>query len=157
MKKIFIILSLTIILTLSSFGSFAANTPKSDDGIPEYVKQLVNQRVEENKYDIPESVGYETDLNGNVTKVTPLSQRTFSKEGISTMAVPTDGYIYIFNDYIATSASKNWYYKSVGTYRFSNQTNTAVSNVKYEQSSSTTIKWSVSGSISGTTVGGKIK
>ena len=156
MKKIFSVLALTTILTLSSFGSFAANASKTDNGIPDYVLQLVNQKVEDNKYVIPEAVGYESDVNGNLTKVTPLSQREFSEDSISTMSVPNDGYIYIFNDYIATSASTNWYYRSVGTFRFSNQTSTPVSNVKYEQYSSTTVKWSVSGSISGTaTIGTK--
>lgn len=150
MKKFSTVLMVILLISLSTTSVFA-NTESANmtTGIPKSVLEKADSKVTSNKDEIPEIKAWETDLSGNTIEVTPKSMQLNSKDPVSVFAPPKDGYVYLFNSYISSSAKKNWYYENLGTFRFSNQTSTPIKNVKYEQTISKTSKWSVSSNISG--------
>lgn len=132
-------LGFVLLTSLGVEGALAAKN-ENPQGIPQRILDLAESKVEETK--LPEVKAWETDTNGNVKEVVPLSER------MSTYTPPNDGYKYSFDTYVHSSGKKNWHYRNAGTFRVNNALSNAAT-MKYIQQSTATTKWSVSGSISG--------
>lgn len=110
--------------------------------VPDDILDSVENEIQKNHIELPEVKAWEVDLSGNITEVTPLSER------MTTMAPPKDGYVYYFDKYVVNKPKRNWKFKNAGIYRFSNKTN-STATVQYLQESTTTTNWNVTGSIEG--------
>ncbi|MNZ93369.1 hypothetical protein D3C78_1124310 [compost metagenome] len=121
-------------------------TAFADDNssIPAEVLQKANSLVVTDS--IPELEAWEVDLNGNKEEVTPLSQRIDQK--ISPSAVPNDGFIYAFDDYLPDFSKKNWTYQNMGTVRIENKLSTPA-EANYTQTNTDVSSWNVGVNISG--------
>lgn len=143
------VLSISLLGPLLSFPETSFAASNEEDNIPTEVLKEVKETVKENQFDVPEAEAWEVGLDGEVTEVTPLSERAEnSRSGISIMSVPSDGYTYDFQYYSIGSPKKNWTFKSAGTVRVKN-TSKASAKFTYTQQSSTTTQWDVSVAISG--------
>ncbi|MCM3270343.1 hypothetical protein ACJ7K1_04430 [Paenibacillus elgii] len=125
------------VLTLTTSSVYA----NAQEKIPSEVQELADSKVSQ-KQPIPEIRAWETDLNGNITEVVPLSKR------ISTMGPPSDGYTYSFESYNPNYVTKDWRYQNLGTFRYQNSTSGDAS-IQYEQTYTTSGKWNVGVNISG--------
>ena len=69
------------------------------------------------------------------------------------MRVPSDGYVYSFDHYDPDYVKRNYYYKTVSVFRVKNELPKEVP-AEYRVEESKTIKWNVTGNVSGkTTIG----
>lgn len=74
MKKISIILSILASIAVTSTISVKAQAQDiSSQNIPKAILEEIEQKVEDNKNEIEEIKAWETDLNGNVKEVEPIS------------------------------------------------------------------------------------
>lgn len=142
MKKISIILSILASMAITSTIFVKAQAQEiPSQNIPKVILDEIEQKVENNKNEIEEIKAWETDLNGNIKEVEPISHTFNSKKP------PSDGYRYVFNAYFPGSARKNWNYKNLGSFRVRN-TSSSVAKASYEQQSTTTSNWNVGANIS---------
>lgn len=66
---------------------------------------------------------------------------------ISKMAVPNDGYIYVYNYLYITQNNKKPWFRNLGEFTVNNPTSNPIS-VIYEQQYFKTVNWDVAGTIS---------
>jgi hypothetical protein len=141
MKKYLLKVSVTALLVFSMTmpTAFASDIPSS-------VQSAADAKVSQNE-SIPELRAWETDLNGNIKEVVPLSLRT--KSGITIMSPPSnDGMTYVFSGYQKSATpTRDWHYKNLGIFRYVNGLNTKA-NITYEQTASNQGSWSVGLNIS---------
>ncbi|MBQ6447030.1 hypothetical protein KGR20_15750 [Cytobacillus oceanisediminis] len=133
---------------ISNGGSIVG--AEKNDSIPQEVIDLANEKVEISENEVEEIKAWEEDLNGNITEVTPLSERNNGvKSGeISLFAPPKDGYTYSFDSYVKNSPRKDWYFQNLGVFRIANK-NTVKAEAQYEQQETVTTNWKVSANLSG--------
>ncbi|MDP9750676.1 hypothetical protein [Thermoanaerobacter pentosaceus] len=154
MKKIILLLMILVFtLFINAYFVYANDLSNGNDNtIPDSVLEKVKSKVEKSQFKLPEIRAWEIDKDGSKREVIPKSIKN-NNNLISTMGVPNDGYIYVFDHYDPNYASKNWHYASAGTYRLANYTNTPI-NGTYKQLNTKQIYWNVSANVSGeTTVG----
>lgn len=149
-KRKIIVTTLLLCLTI---GSVTANAKTNQPEIPDSVNKKIEQKIEQNKDVLPEITAYTIDENGNKVKVQPKDSIT--NTDVSTLAIPNDGYIYRFKEYVPnTTITRNWYYANAGTFRFNNTTSSMKADVTYTQQATTEKTWNVTANISGeTTIG----
>lgn len=151
MIKRFCIVFMIVCLILVNTNLVFASTESNDltTGVPESILKKADSKVI--RHEIPEIKAWETDAEGNTIEIVPKNMKLISNETINLFSPPNDGYIYKFTKYVSQNATKNWYYENLGTFRFSNRTQTPVNNVNYTQERQRQSQWSVSGNISGST------
>ncbi|MCR8844650.1 hypothetical protein NQ117_13250 [Paenibacillus sp. SC116] len=135
--------SFALLTTLHS-TAYATSTVSIE--LPNEVLEKVKQAENEQVFTIPEIKAWETDLDGVTREVEPLH---LSGSENSTLAPPVgNGYNYVFSHYDQSRMSKDWKYKSIGTYKISNKYSTPL-QASYTQTTTATSNWNVSANIAG--------
>lgn len=103
---------------------------------------------EEERIPLPEITSVEIDLEGNTKKVALKDDKAVSKSDNRLMAVPSDGFQYVFNGYEVGNPTINYHYKKAGIYRVENRKSIGNMDLVYEQTEDESVTWDVTVNLS---------